>query len=185
MRASSAFIFECGITTSSWPACKPLRMRVRKSAIGSVIDIGLDLPTRLLDARDQALVRDLAQADPAQPELAEVRARATAALAAVVVARRVLRRARLLYTLGSLGHLYSVSGAAGSSRVAGSSPSSVGRGGVAYTSGFSSFSCSRAACSASAFASRSSSETAGLAAASSARRVARSTNGKPKLSSSA
>src|SRR6478672_5933716 len=79
-------------------------MRVRKSAIGSVIDIW-DLPARLLDARDQALVRDLAQADAAQPELAEIRTRATAALAAVVVARRVLVRARLLYTLGSLCHL--------------------------------------------------------------------------------
>src|SRR5690349_7303891 len=94
-------------------------MRVRKSAIGSVIDIALDLPARLLDARDQTLVRDVAQADPAQAELAEVRARATAPLAAVVVARRVLRRARLLYTLGSLGH-YSLLSA--SSRVA--SPSS-------------------------------------------------------------
>src|SRR3954447_7056608 len=98
MRASSVFIFECGITTSSWPACKPLRMRVRKSAIGSVIDIGLDLPARLLDARDQTLVRDVAQADPAQPELAEVGTRTTAVLAAVVLARLVLRGARLLYT---------------------------------------------------------------------------------------
>src|SRR3954468_16828800 len=111
MRASSAFIFECGITTSSWPACRPLRMRVKKSAIGSVIDIALYLPARLLDARDQALVRNLAQADPAEAELAEVRARATAALAAVVIARPVLGRTRLLYTLGSLCHLYSVSGA--------------------------------------------------------------------------
>src|SRR5919202_1918855 len=99
MRAISAFIFECGITTSSWPARRPLRMRVRKSAIGSVIDIVLYLPARLLDAGDQALVRDLAQADTAQPELAEVRARATAALAAVVLARLVLRGTRLLYTL--------------------------------------------------------------------------------------
>src|SRR3954451_8027168 len=104
MRASSVFIFEWGMTTSSWPACSPLRMRVRKSAIGSVIDIALYLPARLLDAGDQALMRDLAEADPAQAELAEVRARATAALAAVVVAGRVLGRARLLYTLGSLGH---------------------------------------------------------------------------------
>src|SRR5436190_7519015 len=105
MRAISAFIFECGITTSSCPACSPLRMRVRKSAIGSVIDIALDLPARLLDARDQTLVRDVSQADPAQAELAEIRTRATAALAAVVVARRVLVRTRLLDTLGSLGHL--------------------------------------------------------------------------------
>src|SRR5436305_12163294 len=99
MRASSTFIFECGMTTSSCPACSPLRMRVRKSAMGSVIDIVLDLPARLLDARDQTLVGDGSQADAAEAELAEVRARATAALAAVVVARRVLRRAALLYTL--------------------------------------------------------------------------------------
>src|SRR4051795_5833623 len=99
MRASSAFIFEWGITTSSCPACSPLRMRVRKSAIGSVIDIALDLPARLLDAGDQALVGDLAQTDAAQPELAVVRARATTPLAAVVLARLVFRRTRLLYTL--------------------------------------------------------------------------------------
>src|SRR3954462_14495557 len=96
MRAISAFIFECGITTSSWPARKPLRMRVRKSAIGSVIDIAKPLPARLLDTGDQALVCDLAQADPAQAELAVVRARTTAPLAAVVFARLVLVRARLL-----------------------------------------------------------------------------------------
>src|SRR3954471_4657113 len=161
------------MTTSSWPACNPLRMRVRKSAIGSVIDIALDLPARLRDARDEALVRDLAQADPAQAELAVVRTRTTAALAAVVVARRVLRRARLLYTLGSLCH-YSV--LSGSSRLAV---------GVSYASGFSSFNCSNAACSASAFAWRSSSETAGVAADSSAARVARSTNGKPNALSRA
>src|SRR4051812_11372556 len=80
-------------------------MRVRKSAIGSVIDIVLDLPARLRDARDQTLVSDVAQADAAQAELAVVRTRTTAALAAVVVARRVLARTRLLDTLGSLGHL--------------------------------------------------------------------------------
>src|SRR3954452_17809962 len=80
-------------------------MGVRKSAIGSVIDIALDLPARLLDARDETLVSDVPQADTAEAELAEVRTRTTAALAAVVVARRVLARTRLLDTLGSLGHL--------------------------------------------------------------------------------
>src|SRR3954452_14084039 len=93
------------MTTSSCPACSPFRMRVRKSAIGSVIDIALDLPARLRHAGDQALVRELAQADPAEAELAQIRTRTPAALAAVVVARRVLARARLLYTLGSLCHL--------------------------------------------------------------------------------
>src|SRR5437660_5610717 len=93
MRATSAFIFECGMSTSSWPAVRPLRMRVRKSAIGSVIDIGAALPARLPNARDEALGSDLTQADPAQAELAVVRARATAPLAAVVAARLVLRGA--------------------------------------------------------------------------------------------
>src|SRR3954466_9352294 len=98
MRASSAFIFEAGISTSSCPACSPLRMRVRKSAIGSVIDMAgpVVLPARLPDAGDQALRGDLAQADAAQAELAVVRARPPAALAAGVVARLVLRRAGLL-----------------------------------------------------------------------------------------
>src|SRR3954452_18091169 len=99
MRASSAFIFECGITTSSWPACRPLRMRVRKSAIGSVTYIGLDLPARLLDARDQALVREAAQAAPPQTERAQVRTRTSAALAAVVGQRLLLRRSCLLCTM--------------------------------------------------------------------------------------
>src|SRR3954453_22071832 len=99
MRAISAFSFECGITTSSWPARSPLRMRVRKSAIGSVIDIARPLPARLLHTRDEPLVRDLSQADAAQPELAVIRTRATAPLAAVVLARLELVRARLLYTL--------------------------------------------------------------------------------------
>src|SRR4051794_29791685 len=136
MRASSAFIFECGITTSSCPACSPLRMRVRKSAIGSVIDIA-GLPARLLHARDEALVRDLAQADAAQPELAVVRTGTTAALAAVVVARRILVRTRLLDDLRGLGHYSLLSE---SSRVAPPSPSpspSSGSGsGFAYASGF-------------------------------------------------
>src|SRR6476469_6455395 len=105
MRAISAFIFECGIRTSSWPARKPLRMRVRKSAMGSVIDTAALLPTRLPDARDQPLVGDLAQADPAQAELAQHGARAATAPAARVFAGLVLRGAGLSYALGCLGHL--------------------------------------------------------------------------------
>src|SRR5215210_6406271 len=88
MRAISALKFEAGISTSSRSACRPLRMRVRKSAMGSVIDIGL--PARLREAGNHALVGDLAQADAAEPELAQVRARAAAALAAVVVPCLVL-----------------------------------------------------------------------------------------------
>src|SRR5215210_7144947 len=54
----------------------PLRMRVRKSAIGSVID--MRSPTRLGHAGDHAVVRELAQAQPADAELAVHGARATA-----------------------------------------------------------------------------------------------------------
>src|SRR5215210_7890448 len=107
MRAISALKFEAGISTSSRSACRPLRMRVRKSATGSVIDMWL--PARLREAGDHALVGDLAQADPAQPELAQIRARAAAALATVVVPRLVLGPALLADPLGSLCHSYSFS----------------------------------------------------------------------------
>src|SRR4029453_9608371 len=93
MRAISALKFEAGISTSSRSACRPLRMRVRKSATGSVMVMGL--PARLREAGDHALVGDLAQADAAEPELAHVGARATAPLAAVVVPRLVLGSALL------------------------------------------------------------------------------------------
>src|SRR3954466_893330 len=93
MRAISALKLDAGISTASRSACSPLRMRVRKSATGSVIDMAL--PARLRHAGDHALVLDLADADPAQAELAQVRARATAPLAAVVVPRLVLRSALL------------------------------------------------------------------------------------------
>src|SRR5215211_696804 len=53
------------------------------------------LPARLRQAGDHALVGDLAQADAAQPELAQIRARAAAPLAAVVVPCLVLRAALL------------------------------------------------------------------------------------------
>src|SRR3954453_6560273 len=90
MRAISAFSREFGITTSSWAAWMPLRIRVRKSAMGSVID--MRSPARLRHAGDEALVGELAQADAAQPELAVDRTRAPAATAARVGARLVLGR---------------------------------------------------------------------------------------------
>src|SRR4051794_10639705 len=93
MRAISALKFEAGISTSSRSACRPFRMRVRKSAIGSVIDMAL--PARLRHAGDHALVLDLADADAAEAELAEIGTRATAPLAAVVVACLVLGPALL------------------------------------------------------------------------------------------
>src|SRR3954454_2102012 len=102
MRAISRLSLLDGISTSSLAAMMPLRIRVRKSAMGSVIDIRS--PTALGHAGDVALVRELAQADPAQAELAVDGARAPAAPAARVGPRLVLRRAVRADDLGCLCH---------------------------------------------------------------------------------
>src|SRR3954447_7023771 len=99
MRATSRLRFEAGISTSSRAAWIPLRMRVRKSAMGSVV-CGIGLPGGLGHARDQAVVGHLAQADPAQAELAVHGTRAATALAARVLAGLELGRARLAHPLG-------------------------------------------------------------------------------------
>src|SRR5439155_14699123 len=106
MRASSTFSRDAGTSTSSKSAIRPLRIRVRKSATGSVVDIGgCSLPARLGQSRHVALVGHLAQADPAQPELAVERARAAASAAPVVPARLELGRSLLTHDLGRLCHL--------------------------------------------------------------------------------
>src|SRR6476469_4868258 len=102
MRAISRLSLLDGISTSSLAAMMPLRIRVRKSAMGSVID--MRSPARLRHAGDEALVRELAQADPADAELAVDRARTTAAAAARVRSGLVLRRALGADDLGGLGH---------------------------------------------------------------------------------
>src|SRR3954447_14341276 len=102
MRAISAFKRELGMTTSSWAAWMPLRIRVRKSAMGSVID--MRSPARLRHAGDVAVVRELAQADPAQAELAVDGTRAPAATAAGVLAGGILGGALLAHPLGGLRH---------------------------------------------------------------------------------
>src|SRR3954447_23892828 len=93
MRAISFFRREDGIGTTPFWAVAPLRRRVRKSATGSVIDMAL--PARLRHAGDVAVVGELAQADPAQAELAEHGTRAAAAAAARVLAGLELGGARL------------------------------------------------------------------------------------------
>src|SRR3954469_22854261 len=103
-RESSTFIFELGITALSWSALLAFRMRVSMSAIGSVSTSSL-LPTGLRHAGDHAVVRKLAQADPAKAELAEHRARPAAPVAARVVADAVLLRPRLLDDEALLRHL--------------------------------------------------------------------------------
>src|SRR5215208_4201580 len=91
MRAISRLRLLDGISTVSCAAMIPLRMRVRKSAMGSVID--MRSPARLRHAGDVAVVGELAQADPAEAELAVDGARPAALAAARVGPRLVLRRA--------------------------------------------------------------------------------------------
>src|SRR4051812_18556448 len=104
MRAISVFRPEAGMSTVSCAAWMPLRMRVRKSAMGSVIDMRLLLPARLRHARDVAVVRHVAQADPADAELAVHRTGAAALAAAGVLAGLVLGWTCLTHALGRLGH---------------------------------------------------------------------------------
>src|ERR1700759_201673 len=115
IRASSRLSLEDGIVTSRCCALAALRKRVRKSEMGSVIDIqtspclrpvgALDrvcghparsnhslrsLPTRLRHAGDVSVVRQFAQADPADAELAVHGTGATATATAGVAAGLVL-----------------------------------------------------------------------------------------------
>src|ERR1700758_4170772 len=96
MRATSAFRLEAGIWTVSCAARIALRIRVRKSAIGSVIDMLRLLPGGLSHPGDLTIVGELAQADAAQPELAVDRMRTAAAIAASICTCLELRWARLL-----------------------------------------------------------------------------------------
>src|SRR4051794_27057745 len=88
-RSSAArcrFSFEAGTSTFALRAMIALRIRVRKSAIGSVMIV--PLPARLDHAGDVAVQRQLAEADPAKLELADEGARTAAVRAAVAVADR-------------------------------------------------------------------------------------------------
>src|SRR3954451_4868494 len=95
-RAISTFIFDEGIFTDSCNALFALRMRLSMSAIGSV-SIPCLLPARLRHTRNHALVRQLAQADPAEAELLEHGARAPAAVAPRVIPHLELLRLLLLH----------------------------------------------------------------------------------------
>src|SRR5690242_14647271 len=101
MRAIPSFSREVGISTRSCNALFALRMRASMSATGSV---NIGLPTALCHARDHALVREGAQADPAEAELAEDRTRTAAAAAPRVVPHLVLLRTLLLDAKRSLCH---------------------------------------------------------------------------------
>src|SRR3954471_13985278 len=120
-----ALILEWGIVTRSWYAWLALRRRVSMSAIGSVMVIGCQtllavvpagrsrqafgeasnwLPGSLGNAGQFATVRHLADAHPAQPELAVDGLRPPATLAAGVRAHRELRLARRLEDQRLLRH---------------------------------------------------------------------------------
>src|SRR6185503_1290632 len=108
MRAISILSLLAGMSTVSCDAWMALRTRVRKSATGSVMDMRFErllLPAALRHARHVAVVRELAQADPAQAELAVDGTRAATAAAAGVLAGLVLGGACLAHALGELGHL--------------------------------------------------------------------------------
>src|SRR5579875_835911 len=107
MAARFSFSFELGIRTVSCMATLALRTRVSMSAIGSVIFMSGRLlsPARLGDAGDLAGVHELAQADPAQPELPEHRVRPPAPAAPGVGAHLELRCALLLLDQCLLRHL--------------------------------------------------------------------------------
>src|SRR3970282_1626402 len=91
------FSFEEGTSTFSCSARLALRMRVSRSAIGSVIDISSRLlPAGLDNARHLALEGELPEADAARLELPEIPARPAADLAAGVGPRLELWRGALL-----------------------------------------------------------------------------------------
>src|SRR5689334_2161760 len=105
MRAISSLSLEEGSSTRSCSALLALRMRVSMSATGSVIMARSPLPGAFRHAGDDALVGELPQADPAEPELLEHRARPAALVAAAVPAHLVLRRAPGLRDQRFLRHL--------------------------------------------------------------------------------
>src|SRR5262245_29298503 len=97
MRAISAFILEAGTSTVLWRAMRPLRSRVSRSAIGSVMLIVLDSsPARLRHPGEGSLQGQVPEADPADLELAQVAAGAPAAPTAGVLPYRELAGGRCL-----------------------------------------------------------------------------------------
>src|SRR2546423_12371856 len=88
--ATRSFSFECGMMTFAFRAVMALRMRVRRSAIGSVILS----PARFDDARNVAAQRQLPEAQAAQFEFANESTRAPALGAAVAQLHLVLLLAR-------------------------------------------------------------------------------------------
>src|SRR5690606_31542958 len=105
--ARASFSLLEGMRTSSCIAMLALRIRVSMSAMGSVMVMRrLPSPARLGHAGQLACVRELAQADAAQPELAEHGVRPTAASAPGVGPDLELGLALLLVDERLLRHCY-------------------------------------------------------------------------------
>src|SRR5689334_22683597 len=94
----AVFTFDEDMLTSVLRAVCALRMRVRRSAMGSVMLIRRASPARLGHARDLAAVHDLADLDARETELA-VHATGTARDRAAIAVTRRARIARLLLQL--------------------------------------------------------------------------------------
>src|SRR5690242_9023112 len=112
MRAISVFRRDAGTSTRWCLAAAALRMRVRKSAMGSVCIVSpvpgrlpRRLPARLHDAGDFPAQRHAAKTDSAHLELADIRARAAAYAAAVAYANLELRLLERLRDFGCACHL--------------------------------------------------------------------------------
>src|SRR5579864_2723762 len=91
MRAISVLRRDAGTSTFGCREPMALRTRVSISAMGSLV-IRSSLPTGLDHARNFAVERQLPEAQAAHAELAQERARASAAPAAVAVPDLELRR---------------------------------------------------------------------------------------------
>src|SRR3954447_10707799 len=105
MAANASLSLEDGMRTVSCMATLPLRMRVSMSAMGSVMVMPEPpSPARLRHTRDLPRVGEVAQADAAQPELAEHGARPAATAAPRVRLHLVLGLALLLLDESLLGH---------------------------------------------------------------------------------
>src|SRR5580692_4239921 len=103
MRAISTFNLEDGRSTRGCFARAALRMRVSKSAMGSVVILS-SLPAGLHHAGNFSLEREAAETDTAHLELAERAPRAAADPAAVALADLVLQLALGLRDLTGSSH---------------------------------------------------------------------------------
>src|ERR1700728_2028822 len=98
--------FEAPTPTVGLPADCALRMRVRRSAIGSVMLIVRASPARLRKARDFPAVRGFAQLRARQAELAIHPARAAGDRAAIALTMRArIARLTLQLRLGGIAFL--------------------------------------------------------------------------------